>query len=126
MRGFVNRNLEPVITIEIADSDGSFQSHEVVLDTGFTGELALSCETIERLGLNYRDQAQNWTVATGEETPMNEYDGVVVWHGQSRPVVILQTISGSLLGTSLLSGSKIYVDMRRGGEVLIEEDWPIA
>ena len=89
MRGFVNRYLEPVITIEIADSDGSFQSHEVVLDTGFTGELALSYETIERLGLNYRNQAQDWTVATGEETTMNEYDGIVLWHGQNRPVVIL-------------------------------------
>ena len=124
MRGYVNRDLEPVVAIEIEDREGDFQSLEAVLDTGFTGDLALPYRTIECLDLTYRGQADDWTLATGDEATMDEYDGVVSWHGQSRRVTVLETGGEPLLGTSLLSGSKIFIDMRTGGEVLIEEDWP--
>ena len=124
IRGYVNRYLEPVVTIEIEDSQGVLQSFEAVLDTGFNGELALPAQTIEKLGLSSRGQALDWTIATGDEAPLAEYDGVVSWHGQSRRVVVVETGDEPLLGTSLLSGSKISIDMRTGGEVLIVEDWP--
>ena len=122
--GYVNRDLEPVVPIEIEDSTGSFQSYDVVLDTGFTGELMLPRQAIERLGLTYRGEVDGWTSAVGEETSFSAYDGVVIWHGQTRKVVILENNREPLLGTSLLSGSKIYIDMKSGGEVQIEEDWP--
>ena len=76
------------------------------------------------MGLAGRGRALNWPVATGEEAEMREFDGVVSWHGQSRRVAVLDTGDEPLLGTSLLSGSRISIDMRSGGEVLIEEDWP--
>ena len=124
MRGYVNRHLEPMVTIEIADGDGVLQSYDAVLDTGFNGDLALPYRAIERLGLSDRGREEDWTLATGDEEPMAEYDGVMSWHGQNRTVVVLETRGEPLLGTSLLSGSKISIDMRGGGEVLIEEDWP--
>ena len=124
MRGYVNRYLEPVVTIEVEDSDGALQSFEAVLDTGFNGDLALPYRAIEHLGLIDRDREEDWTLATGDEGPMPEFDGVVSWHGQSREVVVLETRGEPLLGTSLLSGSRISIDMRSGGEVQIEEDWP--
>ena len=55
---------------------------------------------------------------------VREFDGVVSWHGQRRRVVVMETGNERLLGTSLLSGSRISIEMRRGGEVLTEEDWP--
>ena len=76
------------------------------------------------MGLADSGRALNWTVATGEKTKIREFDGVVSWHGQSRRVAVLETGDEPLLGTSLLSGSRISIDMRDGGEVLIEEDWP--
>ena len=124
MRGYVNRHLEPVVTIEMEDREGAFQSFEAILDTGFNGEMALPAQMIENLGLSSRGQALDWTIATGDETPLAEYDGLVSWHGQNRRVVVVETGDEPLLGTSLLSGSRISIDMRTGGEVLIEEDWP--
>ena len=124
MIGYVNRYLEPVVMIEIEDREGTLQSLEAILDTGFNGEIALPAQTIEHLGLSSRGQALDWTVATGDEVPLAEYDGVVSWHDQSRRVVVVETGDEPLLGTSLLAGSRISIDMRGGGEVLIEEDWP--
>ena len=124
MKGYVNRNLEPVVTIEMENHQGDLQSFEAVLDTAFNGEIALPVQMIEFLGLSSRGQALAWTIATGDEVPLAEYDGVVSWHGQSRRVIVVETGDEPLLGTSLLSGSRISIDMRGGGEVLIEEDWP--
>ena len=42
------------------------------------------------------------------------------WHAQRREVEILETAGESLIGMSLLFGSKIAIDARVGGEVLIE------
>ena len=53
---------------------------------------------------------------------MSNYDGVVLWHGQPRDVVVIETASESLIGMALLVGSRMTVDARICGEVLIEED----
>ena len=56
IRGSVTRELDPLVTVNVANSSGVLQSLEVVLDTGFSEELALPYETIRRLGLTYRGQ----------------------------------------------------------------------
>ena len=123
--GTVNYNLEPVVTIQIQDNQGRLQSYEVVIDTGFSGELALPYFVIDHLGLHYRGLSQEpWTTATGHRESIPEYVGTVNWYGQSRTVTVLETDGELLLGTSLLSGSLLYVDFRRNGQVLLEEDWP--
>ena len=125
IEGTVNRKLEPVVRIEVQDSRGSLQTLEVVLDTAFSGELALPYSVIDRLALPYQGpSADPWRLATGAETEMHTYAATMLWHGQRREVAVLETESESLLGAALLSGSKIYIDFHRGGEVLIEEDWP--
>ena len=48
----------------------------------------------------------------------------IFWHGQRREVVVLETESESILGATLLSGSRVYIDFHQDGEVVIEEDWP--
>ena len=68
IEGTVNRNIEPVVPIEIADSDGNFHAHDVVLDTGFSGELALPYYLIDSLGLLIRGiSPEMWSLATGAE-----------------------------------------------------------
>ena len=125
MKGQINRELEPLVPIEIEAGDGSLQSLEVVLDTAFSGDLALPYSEIERLALPYLGLSMDtWTLATGAEAEMHTYAATIFWHGQRRKVVVIETESESLLGTALLSGSKIYIDFHRGGKVVIEEDWP--
>ncbi len=119
--GRVSESLDLLVPIEVSDRNGVFLPLEIVLDTGFNGDLALPREVIQNLGLTYRGQT-SWTIATGEEATMSNYDGVVLWHGQPRDVVVIETASESLIGMALLVGSRITVDARICGEVLIEED----
>ena len=125
IEGIVNRDIEPVVPIEIADSDGHFQARDVILDTGFSGELALPYYLIDSLGLPFKGPSPDiWTLATGAEARMYTYVGTISWHGRSREVIVLETESESLLGASLLSGNRVLIDYHRGGRVVIEEEWP--
>ena len=51
IRGSVSQNLEALIALDIEDGNGTSHSLEVVLDTGFTGYLALPQGIIRQLGL---------------------------------------------------------------------------
>ena len=51
--GRVSEELDPLVTIEIGMVQGNFQPVEVVVDTGFSGELALPADLIQSLGLEY-------------------------------------------------------------------------
>ena len=44
--GRVSAELDPMVTIEFGNGKGSFQSLEVVVDTGFSGELAFTTADI--------------------------------------------------------------------------------
>ena len=55
IRGAVTRELDPVVTIEVGDGNGLYRSLEVVVDTGFTGELSLPYDEIQRLNLTRVD-----------------------------------------------------------------------
>ena len=97
----------------------------MVLDTGFSGELALPYSLIERLALTGMGISQDpWILASGAEVLMQTFVGTISWHGRRRDVVVLETEGESLLGASLLSGNKILIDYHRGGKVVIEEEWP--
>ena len=119
--GIVTEDLDLLVTIEIFDGNGVLRSLEAVLDTGFNGDLALPRDVILELGLAYRGKL-SWILATGQEETMSNYDGAVSWHGQSRDVEVVETASESILGMALVIGSKLTVDARIGGEVLIEEN----
>ena len=120
--GNVNQTLDPSIPIDIEDDDGNFHSTEVVLDTGFSGELALPFNTIRRLGLTYRGR-KPVRLAVGEMMA-SYYAGTALWHGRRRALQVLETDGESLIGMSLLEGSVITIQDRAGGSVLIEEDTP--
>ena len=123
--GTVNYNLEPVVSIEIEDDQGRLQSYEVIIDTGFSGELALPYHVIDRLGLDYRGPSQEpWAMATGQRESIPEYAGNVNWYGQRRTVTVIETDGEFLFGTSLFSVSLLFVDFWRNGQVPLEEDWP--
>ena len=54
IRGRFTPELYPLVTIEIADGNGAFHSLDVILDTGFDGELALPSDVIGSLGIPHR------------------------------------------------------------------------
>jgi len=119
--GRVSPELDPKVTIEFGNGKGSFQSIEVVVDTGFSGELALPPELIRSLGLEYIDDV-SVALADRQARPVWAYEGVVSWQGRSRDVMVLDMGSEPLLGMALLLGSRLTVSCRPNGAVVIEEE----
>ena len=76
--GRVSSGLDPLVTIEVGNGQGNFQPVEVVVDTGFSGELALPSELIQSLGLDYIDDV-SVALADQQARPVRAYDGVVSW-----------------------------------------------
>ena len=120
--GTVTERLDLLVTIEVSDSAGGLRPIEVVLDTGFDGDLALPSNVISDLELSYIGTV-DVRLATGKKVKAPTYEGVVSWHGRQRNVIVIEAGDG-LLGMALILGSKLTVDARIGGEVLIEETSP--
>ena len=121
IRGRLNNRLEPMVVVEVSNGNGDSHTVEAVLDTGFSGELTLTGDLIERLGLDHHGQIQT-VLADGGEVTLYTYEAFVNWFGQTRRVEILASEGVSLLGMSLLDGCKITMRVRAGGEALIEPD----
>ena len=124
IRGRVSQALDPLITIEVRDADGGLEPLEVILDTGFTGHLTLPRDSIQRLRLTYSGR-RTVILASGQMIGIDAYTAVVSWGGQHRDVVVLESISESLVGMSLLQGSRVTLDIRVGGVVLVERSSPL-
>ncbi len=123
IRGRVSPELRPLVTIDIENGNGVLQSLEVIVDTGFNGDLTLPSGLIRRLRLPYSGQ-DFANLADGRPIRTYNYAGVVSWHEKPRNVTVIETDGEPLLGMSLLLDSKLTVSARPGGEVVIEEEEP--
>ena len=112
--------LEPWLSLSIEYANEGVAECEVMLDTGFTGWLALPEDFIKRLGL-VRAGRPRVTLATGEIRQVDYYVGRVFWNGAFRQVGIFQTVDQSLLGMQLLKDNRITIEAWAGGGVIIED-----
>ena len=113
-----NGGLEPWLTLSIEYANEGVAECEVMLDTGFTGWLALPEGFIRQLGL-VRVGRPRVTLATGEIRQVDYYVGRVFWDGAFRQVGIFQTVDQSLLGMQLLKDNRITIEAWAGGSVII-------
>lgn len=111
---------EALVTVEIIDAEGQPHPVEAVLDTGFTGDLTLSGETIRQLGLASRGQRIS-VLANGEQFVSEIYSATVSWHERLTDVLVLRAENSPLLGMNLLWGSRITLDAISQGEVNIRD-----
>ena len=123
IRGRVSESQQALVSIDVEDDKGFYQSVEVILDTGFTGYLTLPLGSIERLGLPSVGQ-RTFELANGDLFEFEAYLASVSWHGSQRDVLVLRSDSVPLLGMTLLWGSRITMDAAAEGDVLIEELLP--
>ncbi len=111
--------LKPQITISVANANHIFVNLDAIVDTGFTGWLALPGDTIEELELTrYGQRPANQAGGIGIFTI---YGALVSWHGEHRPVLVHQNSGEPLVGMALLEGSRLTVEASDGGVVIIEE-----
>ena len=119
LRGEVLARKIAVVTLRLRGAGQAEVDAEVILDTGFTEELALDAVIIGALGWPRRDTAQ-MILADGSLQSVSVYDGQVWWDGEWRSVLVQATTGMPLLGMSLLYGSLITLEAIDGGEVTIE------
>ena len=120
IRGRVDERRRAWIPLETGNGSGRFRPVVFVVDTGFDGDLTLTRESINQLELAQVAPTMV-TLATGIREQVNTWGGYILWHGRRRYVEVLETRGSPLLGTRLMEGSELTVQMRVDGEVVIEE-----
>ena len=120
IRGRVDARRQARVPLEIRGNDGRIRSIEAVIDTGFSGHLTLPPAVIRRLGLEV-DSQTNVILADNVPGRLNVSKGQILWHDRLRTVPFLAARGVPLLGMRLLAGSQLNIQVRPGGEVVIEE-----
>lgn len=113
------RGREALVQMLILDKAHIEQPVAAVLDTGFTGYLALPQSLIDQLGLVSEGEGRI-TLADGSAQVHDIYRTAVVWHGEQRTVPIIGMGDKPLIGMRLLAGSRVTMDVVDGGSVAIE------
>lgn len=117
--GKIVNNQEATIELEVVGVD-RLEKIEAIIDTGFTGELMLSGDLIDRLEIPRVGELPITLLGDGSEVYVSLYLTIVVWHSEKRIVQILRTDGNSLVGMSLLFGNRLILDVVTDGEVSIE------
>jgi clan AA aspartic protease len=93
---------------------------EVLVDTGFNGFLALPSKLTAKLGLRRRSEGRA-VLADGSERSFDIYEALILWRGRLVSVPVADASAEPLLGTNLLYGNELIIQMIGGGSVLISE-----
>lgn len=116
--GIVTPTRKPIVRLTILDSGGIRRIVPVIIDTGFTGELALPPRYVSRLGLTITD-AYHGRPVTGEFMSIPAGDAIVIWQYRQRGVKFLQVDSEPLLGMQFLWNYHIGIDAVTSGVVTV-------
>ncbi len=114
IQGNFGESGELYFEIDLIATDGSIVTIEALLDTGFTGTLAMDIQDIESLGWLYLDK-QKMRTARGEVN-FQVYEGVVCLDGQELTIPVLagRQITEVLIGLSWLETRRLVVDRKAG------------
>lgn len=113
MQGRFGDNNELLFEVELISKDGVELAIEAMLDTGFSGWLALDLQDLEGLDLHYIG-TQDMQLAKGEEVEFSLYFGKVYLDEQEFEVLIHAALGVPevLLGRQWLTNRRLVVDMR--------------
>ena len=122
--GEVDGFLEANVTLTVHSDNGSTESISFVIDTGYTAEMMLPQNVIERLNLplaDYDDVDVEVTLADGSTAVSRLHIAHVAWHDRLLNVEVDNLSPDPLIGMGLLRGSNLSVDATPGGLVTITE-----
>jgi clan AA aspartic protease len=104
------------VTFQLPDqTELTFQ---FVVDTGFTGFVALPQSAIDVLRLGFLFP-WNIDLADGNRLRVMAYEATLLWEGEKRVVRALAVGKRFLLGTKLLDGHDLQIRFIEGGRVSI-------
>ena len=114
----MNAAHEAVVNLALLGPSGQTWQVDAVVDTGFSLFLTLRPATVRDLGLAFIG-ANRVVLADGSEITVEVCPVTVRWNGRARDVVAFVFDNTPLVGMSLLDGHTLYVEVERGGRVLI-------
>lgn len=112
--------LEPVLQLKVIDSDKKWQTSEFVVDTAFTGYLAVTRRMLRQLGLQVAG-SQRSILADGQSSRCDIVVVTVDWDGAERTFEVQVLDGDPLIGTRLLEGYDLSVSVNEGGILEIKE-----
>lgn len=118
IRGVVNVRLEAVVRLRVRGPGGVEVDVDSIIDSGFTASLTLPATTVAALNL-VRQSSGNAMLADGSVSRYDICAADVEWGGRWRTVLVWAVGTDSLLGTRLLAGHTLRIDMIPGGLVEI-------
>jgi clan AA aspartic protease len=122
IRGSVTTNREPVVRLRVRGPGGAVADVDLVVDTGFTGALALPVGVVVTLGLPWRSGGTA-VLADGSTHQTDYYEAELEWGPGWLSVLAMSVGPESLLGMRLLAGHRLSVEGSPGGSVEIVP-WP--
>ena len=117
--GIVTKSLEATVWLTVIGPGGNQQEIDALVDTGFDGWLSLPASIISKLKLPWRGRGRA-LLADGSETVFDLYEATMLWHQESRRIRVDEAETEPLIGIALLEGSKLNIEVREGGRVIIE------
>ena len=117
--GTITPQREATFRLTVLAADRGERQVDVILDTGFNGYLTLPSQIVRGLRLPIAGN-RRVTLGDGSVVALDMFLGTVLWHGQEREILIRQADGGSVVGMALLDGSRVTLDVKDDGTVLIE------
>ena len=118
--GSIDPIRQATLPVPIRDeSSGQFVVFNLVIDTGFNGDVQLPNADIARLNLR-QSGAINTTLADGSAVQSKSYNATARWLGDHKAVRVIDGADGILLiGAGLLWGSAMTIEWEFGGRVSV-------
>ncbi len=111
--------LEARISLPVHGSNENSQEIDVVIDTGYTGGLTLRPTQIDDLQLEWQCVGRG-LLADGSECLFDVFVAEVDWDQQRLRILVDEADADPLLGMKLLEGYELKMQVKPGGEVLIQ------
>ena len=119
IEGFVNANLEAVVTLSLRGPEGQAREVDAVIDTGYSGSLTLPPSLVEELQLPYVFSSKA-TLADDTQIGFRVHSVTALWDRVPRRIEADAVGSTPLVGMSLLEGHDLHVRITDGGRVAIQ------
>jgi len=116
--GADSRGLLPLIPLIVRGFNGEEVRLEAMIDTGFSGSLALRADDVQALNLLVSGTALT-ELADGSEKEARTYFAVIEWDEGSQLVEVVGDNPVPLIGMQLLEGYNLSLYIQEGGVVTV-------
>ncbi len=115
----LDRNLYAFSPIHVQGPSGQSDIFVAIVDTGYTGAIALPSQTIEMLGLEWHRDGF-LLMGDARRVSVPTFTAKVIWQGLTRTVSVHQTEGEPTLGMELFRGTNLCIDFRENGSIYSE------